>query len=82
MLSKKTFKQQIKRLSILYPNWRVDISDKDTMKVWYNEFKEMNDEQFEVAIEEYINNEVYTPTIAGIKNQKTYRLPKRKDEFL
>ena len=70
MLSKKTFKQQIKRLSILYPNWRIDISDSATMKFWYEEFKNYSDEVFEMQVNNYINEQTYPPTVAGIKKNK------------
>lgn len=71
MLDKELFKEQMERLNILYPNWRIDITDSRTMKVWYQEFKNYDDELFKIEVDRYINEQSYPPTVAGIKNSKS-----------
>ena len=68
MLDKELFKEQMERLAVLYPNWKIDITDSEVMKIWYAEFKNYEDEIFEEKVQDYIDQETYPPTVAGIKN--------------
>lgn len=79
-LSKEVFKKQMVRLKVLYPNWNINLQDSNVIKIWYKEFSDMTDEEFKTAIDEYIDHQVYTPTIAGIRQQKTFTLPA--DEYI
>ena len=68
MLDKELFKEQMERLAVLYPNWKIDITDSEVMKIWYNEFKDYEDKIFKQKVQDYIDQETYPPTAAGIKN--------------
>ena len=68
MLTKKVFKKQMQKLVNLYPNWKINISDKEVMQDWYEQFKNYEDEVFEERVQDYIDNQNYPPTVAGIKN--------------
>lgn len=73
MLDKQLFRQQMERLAALYSNWKVEIEEKEVMKIWYNEFKDYDDEKFKRKIQKYIDNNQYPPTVAGIKNKDNNR---------
>lgn len=67
MLDKELFREKIAELNVLYPNWKVDITDKKTVLIWYEQFKNCTDAQFEEMVQQYIDNNKFPPTIAGIK---------------
>lgn len=71
MLDKNVFKEQMERLSILYPNWKFDKSDKVAAGVWYNEFKKFDDERFKYMINGFVNYEKFNPTVASLKGYDT-----------
>ena len=68
MLDKEVFKSKIKELSLAFRNWKFDITDKELISFWYKQFKNYGNEEFKNLIQKYIDNESYSPTIAGIKN--------------
>jgi len=67
MLDKDIFRKKIEELAISYPNWKLDITDKKIIKTWYKHFDHFDDKDFIQAIDSYIGNERFNPTIAGIK---------------
>ena len=71
MLDKETFKKQLQKLVNLYPQWKLDIADKEIVSDWYKQFEDYKNEEFIEAVQKYINNEKYFPTIAGIKGKDT-----------
>ena len=80
MLDKEVFKQQMEKLDRLYPRWGVDIEDSKTMKVWYEQFKDMSDKEFKEKVDDYIKNNQYNPTVAGILDKENE--PNRNMEFV
>ena len=75
MLDKELFKEKMEKLLTFFPNWNVDLSDRVAAGMWYNQFSHMSDEKFSKAVEDYIENEQFNPTVAGIKK---YYVPERK----
>ena len=80
MLDKEVFKQQMEKLDRLYPRWGADIEDSKTMKVWYEQFKDMSDKEFKNKVDDYIKNNQYTPTVAGILDKENE--PNRNMKFV
>ena len=39
---KETFKEQMLKLKHFYPNWKLDLSNKEVVKDWYNKLKKYN----------------------------------------
>lgn len=75
MLDKELFKEKMEKLLTFFPNWNVDLSDRVAAGMWYNQFSHMSDEKFSKAVEDYIENEQFNPTVAGIKK---YYMPETK----
>ena len=69
MLDKDTFRGQMERLNVLFDKWRVDITDPETMKIWYSEFKGLSDEEFVRKVDKFVADSPYPPTVAGIMNE-------------
>src|SRR5690625_6732940 len=67
MLDKELFKEKMEKLLTFFPNWNVDLSDRVVAGMWYSQFGHMSDEKFSKAVEDYIENEQFNPTVAGIK---------------
>ena len=63
----------MERLNVLFPNWKLDITDKKSMKVWYSELEHLSDKEFVENVDQYIKNNSYPPTVAGILNPKDER---------
>lgn len=72
MLDKKVFNEKMQDLVDFYPNWKLDVENKTVMKKWYRKFKNYSDKGFKEAIDNYIENEEYSPTVAGIKKYIQY----------
>ena len=69
-MDKELFFEQMERLDLLFPNWKVDITDEQTMRVWYSELKHLSDKEFEQNVDDYIKTNSYPPTVAGLLNPK------------
>ena len=67
MLSKEVFFEMMDKLLILYPSWNVALDDKGVVKTWYEQFQHMSDDDFRQMIDDYIENEKFNPTVAGLK---------------
>lgn len=67
MLDKDLFKRQMERLAVLYPNWNINITDSEVMKIWYNQFKDYDSKYFVKMVDKYISESKYPPTVAGLK---------------
>lgn len=66
MLSKDTFFEGMDKLLAVYPNWKIKHDDPEVMKIWYENFKHMDDERFLYMINAYVGYEERFPTIAGL----------------
>ena len=71
MLNKDIFFDQMELLVGMYPSWGIQKDDPKVMKSWYGFFKHMDDERFTYMINQYIENENFNPTIAGLKKCDT-----------
>ena len=69
MVSKEVFRRQMQRLKNLFPNWKADLSDKQVVKDWYNEFKELSEKRFVNKVDKFVADSSYPPTVAGIMNE-------------
>ena len=69
MLDKDVFREQMERLNVLFPNWKVDITDPKTMKLWHDEFKGLSEEVFVGKVDKFVADSSYPPTVAGIMNE-------------
>lgn len=67
MLDKEVFKEGIKKLSILFPNWNADLQDKVFVKTWYDMLKDIPDDKFKKLIDDFGYSSLYNPTVAGIR---------------
>lgn len=72
MLDKKVFKEKMQDLVDFYPSWKLDITEKAIVKKWYKKFEKYDNENFKEAVDKYIENEEFAPTIAGIKKYIQY----------
>jgi hypothetical protein len=66
MLDKNVFLKGMQELVIFFPSWNVKVEDVEVVKKWYGMLKKFNDKEFECMISNYIKNESYSPTIAGL----------------
>ena len=69
MVSKEVFKRQMQRLKNLFPNWKANLSDREVIKDWYNEFKDLPEEEFVRKVDKFVADSSYPPTVAGIMNE-------------
>lgn len=67
MLDKEVFFSSMDKLSMSYPNWKLDTSNKDTMRFWYSKFNDLTNEQFAHMVDKYIDNESFGPSIASLR---------------
>lgn len=81
MLDKELFKKQMERLAALYDRWQVEIENPDVMKIWYGEFKDYEDDFFVDMVDEYVLENQYNPTVAGIKQGRKPKEDMSKYEF-
>lgn len=68
MLNKNAFKEQMQRLSYVYPTWKIDLENSKAIQAWYNEFRNCDESRFIAGIGYYIRKNEYQPTIAGLIN--------------
>lgn len=73
-LDAKIFEKGMNDLLKMFPNWNAKIEEAETMKFWYKFFKNVNDVDFEIMIESYIDSEKFNPTVAGLKKHKPSKL--------
>ena len=71
MVDKEVFVKKIMELKMLYPNWKIDTSSSETMKLLYKYLGYAKNEAFIKGIDEYIENESNNPTVAGLKKYYT-----------
>lgn len=75
MLDKEVFKAGMQDLTMSYPNWKLDVTDSDTMRFWYERFKAFGDDRFIYMVDQYIASNDFNPTIAGLNKCDT--LPRK-----
>ena len=75
MLNKNIFFDCMDSLLMAYPNWKINLGERNTSKFWYEQFQHMGNAHFEHMINSYIKTEKFNPTIAGLKEHDT--LPKK-----
>lgn len=67
MLDKEVFKRNMDKLMYLFKNWNFDPSDPNEARAWYEMFKHFDNYRFEYMVNQYIDNEKFPPTVAGLK---------------
>jgi len=72
MLDKKLFKEKMQDLADFYPHWKLDISSKEVLCKWYSRFENEKEEHFVQAVDDYIEEEDYAPTVAKLKDYIPY----------
>lgn len=65
-MNKKVFYDKLIELKLFYPNWSIDLSNKDVVKKMYEFLGNTSDDRFTSGVENYIRNEIRFPTIAGL----------------
>lgn len=80
MLDKNIFFDHMEKLLMAYPNWKINLSDKNTSKFWYEQFKNMENKHFIHMVNSFVNTEKFNPTIAGLKEHDTH--PRKSREQL
>lgn len=73
MLSKNVFFDCMDKMFVFYPNWNVKLDDEVVAKNWYEMFKTVSDEDFEMMVRNYISHERFHPTVAGLMSYKPSR---------
>lgn len=73
-LSKEVFKQKLQELIFCYPNWSMDIENKEAVMAWYRRFKNYNEEDFKKGVDRYIDQKKYPPTVAELKRLMPIRV--------
>jgi len=66
-VSKEVFVKKLKELNLMFPNWKMDLSNSDTVKLLYKNLGYCDNEIFENGIDSYISLESANPTVAGLK---------------
>lgn len=66
MLNKHLFLEKIKELVIYFPSWNFEVSDKN-VRIWYNQFSDLTDNEFKRMVETYVQNEQYPPTVGSLR---------------
>ena len=74
-LSKDLFVEQMNILLVAFPSWNFDANNPLSLKVWYDKFKNFDEERFIHMIDSYVNDAEFNPTIAGLKKHDT--LPRK-----
>jgi len=64
MLTKKAFQSGMAMLTTAFTNLRVSDGN---MKVWFNFFKDLTDEQFALGVDSIVKTSIKTPTVAEIR---------------
>lgn len=75
MLDKAVFKSGIETLVLVFPVWKVDVTDSNTMRIWYEFFEKVSDTDFLTMIKDYCRNESSYPTIKGLFDYKPAFIP-------
>ena len=66
MLNKNLFAEKMEELLVLFPNWNIEFDTKN-MRVWYNQFSDLTDNEFKRMVETYVKNEQYHPTVGSLR---------------
>jgi|GEM_PF-3104468 len=67
MLDKNVFEEGIKELKIFFPNWKIDHNDSKIVSEWYEDFKEIDNKQFEDGVQRFIDTSYFCPTVIFLK---------------
>jgi len=70
MLNKDTFKTGIKKLIVFYPSWGIKIEDSDVVKLWYEQFSDMCNGDFETMVDSFIKNSKFYPSVASLRESR------------
>jgi len=65
-LNKDIFFNKMEELINIYPSWNIDFSDEEVVRDWYKRFKNIDENTFVEAVNDYIENERFNPTVAGL----------------
>lgn len=67
MLDKKVFMTKMDELLTLFPDWGFDKSNGPQAAVWYKQFTDLSDKEFEKMVDVFIANEKFNPTVGGLR---------------
>lgn len=82
MVDIEIFKKGMAKLSVNYDRFELT---QDRMNLFYEYFRELNDEQWKYCVDEYIGTEQFAPTIGGLKskiNNLDVSVESKADEFV
>jgi len=84
---KELFKDCMIKLSIFYPMWKINLTNSEHMRCWFEMFSDLTGSEFVNAVNEHINKEKQAPTVASIRShvvkEKVLSLPlNRIEEYL
>ena len=82
MISKECFKKNLMKLRVAFPNWKLDLTNADETKIFYELLNEYfdKDDDFSNATLDFIRNENFPPTISKLLEYKPKK--KIKSEFM
>lgn len=81
MLDKNLFKAKMQLLVDIFPNWKVDTTNKRTLNNWYLFFEDTEDEIFNSAVDLYSQKNTFPPTISQLLESCTRAINKREREL-
>lgn len=62
MLDKKVFLKGLAHLKRYYLNFQLDLTDQKTVEVWYLPLQTLENDEFEILLKTYMENNLYPPT--------------------
>lgn len=77
-VSKQVFIKKLKELSLMFPTWKMDLSNQETVKLLYKHLGYCKDDVFEKGVDSYIRTEFKNPTVATLKvkiNSRNEKIP-------
>ena len=66
-VSREVFVRKLKELDLMFPTWKMDLSNRETITLLYKHLGYCKNERFESGIDKYIGKEVLNPTVAALK---------------
>ena len=66
-VSKDVFIEGLKRLALMFPTWKMDLSNNETIKLLYKYLGYCTNERYLIGVDKFIESESLNPTVASLK---------------
>lgn len=67
MLDDDVFATKMGELLALFPSWEPEINQTSVAQIWYDQFRDLTDNEFKNMVDSYIANEKFNPTVGGLR---------------